>query len=343
MSVPTLSPGPVIAAVAGLELTADDRRRLRHPLVGGLTLFARNYADPAQLTALCDEIHSLRSPPLLIAVDHEGGRVQRFREGFTELPAMRRIGRLWDERPDAAHAAARAAGFVMAAELRACGVDLSFAPVLDLDHGASTIIGDRAFHADPAAVAALAASLLDGLHAGGMTGVGKHFPGHGYIAADSHLELPVDPRGLDTLRAADLVPFQVLAARLAGIMPAHVLYPAVDARPAGFSSHWLHTILRTELAFDGAIFSDDLGMEGAAGEGGMAERALSALRAGCDLVLACTPEGADALLESLRIDPPAQSKRRLMAMFGPPPTTAGSSHGQLALLEARAVIAAVPA
>ncbi len=343
MSASVLPLGPVIAAVAGLDLTEADRRRLRHPLVGGLTLFARNYANPAQLTALCNEIHALRLPPLLIAVDHEGGRVQRFRDGFTHLPPMRRIGQLWDAQPAAAQAAARAAGVVMAAELRGCGVDLSFAPVLDLDHGASTIIGDRAFHSDPAAIVALAGSLLDGMHAAGMAGVGKHFPGHGYIAADSHLELPIDPRGLDVIRAMDLEPFRALAARLAGIMPAHVLYPAIDARPAGFSAHWLGTILRNELKFDGAIFSDDLGMEGAAGEGGMAGRALSALHAGCDLVLACTPEGADALLDSLRFDPPAQSPRRLLAMFGTTPAdTCPASSAQARLRDARATIAALP-
>ena len=316
MSPSRLPLGPVITAVSGLTLDDADRRRLRHPLVGGVTLFARNYFDPEQLTQLCREIHALRLPQLLIAVDHEGGRVQRFREGFTRLPPMRRIGALWDRDSTRAKAVARAAGVVMATELKRCGVDLSYAPVLDIDHGASTIIGDRALHRDPTAIVELASSLLDGMSEAGMVGVGKHFPGHGFIAADSHLELPVDDRDLGAIRGTDLQPFGALAHRLAAIMPAHVLYAAADARPAGFSRFWLQTILRAELGFDGAIFSDDLGMEGASGEGGMAARARAALEAGCDLVLACTPEGADALLAELRYDMPAAAIRRLIAMFG---------------------------
>ncbi|RPI46354.1 MAG: beta-N-acetylhexosaminidase [Betaproteobacteria bacterium] len=308
--------GPVITALDGFELTDADRRRLCHPLVGGLTLFAGNYADRAQLIRLCADIHALRTPRLLIAVDHEGGRVQRFREGFTELPPMRLIGRLWDQDRECARAAARAAGLVLAAELRGCGVDISFTPVLDVDHGASSIIGDRAFHSEPAAVAELAGSLLDGMQDAGMAGVGKHFPGHGFIAADSHLELPVDERGMEAIRHCDLVPFRTLAPRLAGIMPAHVLYPAVDPRPAGFSPHWLQSVLRRELGFAGAIISDDLGMQGAAGAGGMEARACAALQAGCDLVLACMAESADVLLEALQFTMPAVGRRRLMAMFG---------------------------
>ncbi len=308
--------GPVIAAVDGLQLEAIDRERLVHPLVGGVTLFARNFSDAEQVTKLCNEIHGLREPRLLICVDQEGGRVQRFRDGFTRLPPMRRIGELWDKDPAAAIAAARAAGHIIAAELGQCDVDVSFAPVLDLDHGASTIIGDRAFHSDPEVVVALAGALLDGFHAGGMVGVGKHFPGHGFIAADSHLELPIDERSGEEIAAFDLFPFRALAPKLAGIMPAHVLYPAVDDRPAGFSRHWLQEVLRRQCGYTGAIFSDDLGMQGAAGEGSLAARATAAFEAGCDLVLACTTQDVDNLLDELRIDVPVASRTRLAAMFG---------------------------
>lgn len=311
-----MSLGPVIAAVAGTELTPADRERLLHPLVGGLTLFARNFADAAQVTRLCAEIHALRQPALLICVDHEGGRVQRFRDGYTHLPPMRRIGRLWDDDPAQGRQAARAAGLIMALELKSCGVDLSFAPVLDLDYGASTIIGDRAFHCEPHAVIELAGALLDGLATGGMVGVGKHFPGHGYIAADSHLELPVDARPSNEIEARDLQPFHALAPRLAGVMPAHVLYPRADDRPAGFSRYWLQEVLRGRCGFDGAIFSDDLGMLGAAGEGSLGDRATAAFDAGCDLVLACTPQDADGVLAELKFDMPPAARRRLQAMFG---------------------------
>ena len=330
--------GPVIAAVGGIALENADRVRLRHPLVGGVTLFARNYASEEQVRALCEEIHALRSPRLLIAVDHEGGRVQRFRDGFTRLPAMRRIGEVWDGDRRLAYDLARAAGTVMAIELRRCGVDLSFAPVLDIDHGASTIIANRAFHSDPVAVTELASALLDGMQGAGMAGVGKHFPGHGYIAADSHLELPIDQRDIAMLRAMDLKPFHMLAGKLRGIMPAHVLYPSVDDRPAGFSSVWLNNILRAELGFEGAIFSDDLSMEGAAGEGGMAQRAHAALSAGCDLVLACTPQAADLLLHELRCDMPTASRQRLMAMFGDAKPTCESVDIERRLAAARALL-----
>jgi len=331
--------GPVIAAVEGLQLQAVDRARLVHPLVGGVTLFARNFTDAAQVTELCNDIHALREPRLLICVDQEGGRVQRFRDGFTRLPPMRRIGDLWDKDPAGALTAARAAGYVIAAELGQCGVDVSFAPVLDLDHGASTIIGDRAFHSDPAVVVELAGALLDGLGAAGMAGVGKHFPGHGFIAADSHLELPVDRRSEEEIAAWDLKPFRELAPKLAGIMPAHVLYPAVDSRPAGFSQHWLRDVLRRQCGYKGAIFSDDLGMQGAAGEGSLAARAAAAFEAGCDLVLACTTQDADNLLDELRVDVPAASRMRLAAMFGTAPVRprADQSHSA-ALLAARSAL-----
>lgn len=312
-----MPPGPVIAAVSGLELDMADRERLLHPRVGGVTLFARNFASKAQVSALCREIHALRDPPLLICVDHEGGRVQRFKEGYTALPAMRRIGELADRDGARASEIARAAGCIMGSELKACGVDVSFAPVLDLDYGASTIIGDRAFHSDPQIVTTLAGALLDGMGAAGMVGVGKHFPGHGYIAADSHLELPVDERNFTLIETRDLVPFVSLASRLAGVMPAHVLYPSIDTRPAGFSRYWLREVLRRQCGFDGAIFSDDLGMLGAAGEGGFGARASAAFDAGCDLVLACTPADADALLAETFDLPSGPWRDRLMRMFGP--------------------------
>jgi beta-N-acetylhexosaminidase len=316
MSARSIPLGPVQVAIAGLALAAADRERLLHPMVGGVILFAPNFSDREQLSRLCADIHGLREPPLLISADQEGGRVQRFREGFTRLPPMRRIGEVWDHDPDRAKRLARACGLTMAAELLMCGVDLSLAPVLDIDHGASTIIGDRAFHSSANAITEVAAALIDGMRAAGMASVGKHFPGHGYIAADSHLELPIDDRSFDAIERCDLVPFAGLAGKLDGIMPAHVVYPQVDAKPAGFSAVWIRDILRTRLGFAGAVFSDDLGMAGAAGEGALHARAHAAFAAGCDLVLACTPEGADALLAELRYTMPAEGARRLAALTG---------------------------
>ncbi len=292
--------GRAMVDVNGLILTPAEKLRLSHPQVGGVILFSRNFESVAQLVELTSAIHALRTPRLLIAVDHEGGRVQRFREGFTRIPPMRALGHLWDTREDDALKAARACGFVLAAELRACGVDLSFAPVLDLDYGASSVIGDRAFHGDPETVAALAAALQQGLADGGLSACGKHFPGHGHVAADSHHEIPIDDRPLAAIEVSDLVPFQrMVAAGLAAMMPAHVIYPEVDARPAGFSPVWI-TYLRKTLHFDGIIFSDDLSMEGAKGVGGVTARAQAALAAGCDMVLLCNDgAGADELLAGL--------------------------------------------
>jgi beta-N-acetylhexosaminidase len=313
-----LSHGPVMLDVAGTELTADDRRRLAHPLVGGVILFSRNYASPEQLAELTREIHAVRQPPLLIAVDHEGGRVQRFREGFTVLPAMRELGAVWDGDTKRARKLAEAVGYVLAAELRARGVDLSFTPVLDVDHGNSSVIGDRAFHSDPAAIGELARGLMRGLRHGGMSAVGKHFPGHGHVKADSHHEMPVDERPLDELEASDLKPFRRLIENgLGGIMPAHVVYPAVDDKPAGFSAIWLKEILRRQLGFNGMIFSDDLSMEGASTAGDVAERAHAAIRAGCDMVLVCNnPQSADQLLAKLDYTMPATSLARLARIHG---------------------------
>lgn len=299
MSATIFPHSPLIIDLAGLQVTATDRRRLKHPLVGGVILFARNWQDREQLGALCRQIKAVRQD-LLILVDHEGGRVQRFKtDGFTHLPPMRVLGQMW-MRPDgglpganalAASNAATACGYVLGAELRACGVDMSFTPVLDLDYGSSGVIGDRAFERDPRIVAALAKSLMHGLLQAGMANCGKHFPGHGFVKADSHVDIPVDRRSLRAILADDAVPYEWLNTVLTSVMPAHVIYPKVDARPAGFSEKWLQYILRGHLGFGGAIFSDDLSMAGArlidGREVSYTEAAVAALNAGCDLVLLC--------------------------------------------------------
>jgi len=310
--------GPIMLDIAGTELTIDDKRRLQHPMTGGVILFTRNYSSLKQLTDLTTEIHALRTPSLLIAVDHEGGKVQRFRNDFTRLPAMRELGEIWDEHPVRARHLAQLTGHVLAAELRACGVDLSFTPVLDIDYGQSCIIGNRAFHRKPQAIGELAHSLMQGLKLGGMEAIGKHFPGHGYIQEDSHIEMPVDKRSYADIKMDDLVPFQqMINYGLAGIMPAHVIYPKIDSQPAGFSKLWIQEILRSELEFDGCIFSDDLSMEGAAVAGDVVQRAGIAFNAGCDMVLVCNdPHAADKLLAELQWNMPATSLARLARMRG---------------------------
>ncbi len=314
----TLPRGPLVMGIAGLELGDADRSRLLHPLVGGVILFTRNHADAAQLRALTAQIHALRDPALLVCVDHEGGRVQRFREGFSAIAPMRDLGLLWDRDVAAAGAQARAAGLTIARELRAHGVDFSFTPVLDLDFGTSTVIGDRAFSGNPNAVAHLAVALCAGMREGGCAGVGKHFPGHGFVAADSHHEVPVDERPLGDLLSHDLVPFGALArAGLEAVMPAHVIYPAVDSLPAGFSRVWLQEILRERLRFPGLIFSDDLGMAGAFTVGDVVARAEAALAAGCDMVLACNePADVDALLDRWRPGAQPELAARAQRMAG---------------------------
>jgi beta-N-acetylhexosaminidase len=299
---------PLIIDIAGLSLSKTDKRRLKHPLTGGIILFARNWDNRAQLTALCAEIKKIRKD-LLICVDHEGGRVQRFKtDGFTHLPPMRALGELWLKDAMAATNAATACGYVLGAELRACGVDFSFTPVLDLDYGESSVIGDRAFARDPRVVGLLAKSLMHGLLQSGMANCGKHFPGHGFVKADSHTDIPVDRRSLKAILADDAAPYEWLNTTLTSVMPAHVIYPKVDARPAGFSEKWLTYILRGQLGFGGAIFSDDLSMAGARLLDGKqvsyTEAAMAALNAGCDMVLLCNQsmgEGqeVDELLDGL--------------------------------------------
>ncbi|MEO8752300.1 MAG: beta-N-acetylhexosaminidase [Casimicrobiaceae bacterium] len=305
MSASTLPRGPVVLGIEGLALTAADRERLAHPLVGGVILFTRNFTDRVQLGALTAEIHALRTPTLLICVDHEGGRVQRFRDGFTPIPAMRTLGAQWDGDVAAAAGEARRLGEIIARELRAVGVDFSFTPVLDLDFGSSTVIGNRAFHGNANAVAHLAACLHQGLRAGGCAAVGKHFPGHGFVAADSHVDVPVDERPLTEINANDLIPFAAMVrAGLDAVMPAHVIYPAVDAVPAGYSRIWLQDILRGRLGFDGLVFSDDLGMAGALAAGDIVARANAAIAAGCDMALTCNDFAAADDLLSRWLPPP---------------------------------------
>lgn len=312
-----------MADVAGLELLEDDIRRLNHPLIGGVILFARNFKSPQQLQRLTASIHALREPPLPIAVDHEGGRVQRFHDGFTAIPPMSTIGKLWDRSPASGRQLAENIGFVIATELILHGLDFSFAPVLDLDWGESGVIGNRAFHHDPHIVAELGGALISGLASAGMGSVGKHFPGHGFVKADSHHEIPVDDRSFADIEQADLIPFRALAKRsLSAVMPAHVIYSQVDLHPAGFSAKWLQDVLRVQLSFEGLIFSDDLSMEGASVAGNVTERALAALNAGCDVVLLCNnPVLADELLSGLAAEgivPSADLSQRISQMLASP-------------------------
>jgi len=327
---------PVIIDIAGTTLNADDRRRLAHPMTGGLILFARNWQDRRQLTELTASIKHIRDD-LLICVDHEGGRVQRFRsDGFTTLPPMRVLGELWMLDALGATDAATATGHVLGAELRACGVDLSFTPVLDLDFGASGVIGDRAFHRDARVVTMLAKSLMHGLLRAGMANCGKHFPGHGFVKADSHHEIPVDRRSLKAILSDDARPYEWLSTSLASVMPAHVVYAKVDEHPAGFSERWLKEILRGQLGFTGAVFSDDLSMAGARTLRGReltyTEAGALALDAGCDLVLLCNQslDGGhvvDELLDGLvdaaarglwYPDPDAEARRLALLPASPP-------------------------
>lgn len=296
--------GPLMIDIAGTALTDLDRERLRHPLVGGIILFSRNFSDVDALRRLTAEIHALRTPRLLIAVDHEGGRVQRFRQGFTRLPPMAALGAAWGKDPDEARKLARGVGYVLASELRARGVDLSFTPVLDLDYGCSSVIGDRAFHRRPEVIGELAEALIVGLRQAGMAACGKHFPGHGHVGADSHVAIPVDMRSLAELQE-DIAPYRRL--RLDAVMPAHVTYPQFDDKTAGFSSKWID-YLRNDVKFDGVIFSDDLSMQGASVAGGALQRVEAAYAAGCDMLLLCnSPAAVGEVLAGWR---PAVDSRR---------------------------------
>lgn len=308
--------GPVVVDVEGTALTDAEHVRLQHPLVGGVIIFARNFESRSQLKRLCREIRNLRKPRLLICVDHEGGRVQRFLKGFTKIPPMRDLGRQWDADVLGACQRATELGRTIGIELREVGIDLSFTPVLDLDWSESSVIGDRAFHRDPRVVAMLARCLNHGLLLGGMGNCGKHFPGHGFAGGDSHFEVPVDDRELDAILADDAAPYHWLGETLLSVMPAHVIYPKVDAQPAGFSKRWLQEILRERLGFKGLIFSDDLTMEGASIAGDIVSRADAALGAGCDMVLVCNrPDHADDLLARLQWKRPKGFDKRLDALF----------------------------
>ena len=323
-----MSLGPAMIDVEGVSLTEVEKERLAHPLVGGVILFSRNYQDHQQLQSLIDEIHQVNKKPLLIAVDHEGGRVQRFRDGFTHIPAAAEFGSVFDMDKRRARLLAELAGWVLASELRAVGVDFSFTPVLDLNYEKSIVIGDRSFHRNPDFVSDLASHLITGLKKAGMAAVGKHFPGHGYVEADSHVDLPVDHRSIDDIRMDDLIPFERMTKQgLDGVMPAHVIYDQVDPNPAGFSRFWLQTVLRKEINFQGVIFSDDLSMEGARSAGNVVARANAAMRAGCDMILVCNdPDAVDELLDGFNYQPDPVLSSRLVRLHGMHPTSFDELH-----------------
>ena len=312
--------GPLMCGIEGTQLQPFEREQLQHPLIGGVILFTRNYETSEQLKALTAEIQSLRSPPLIIAVDHEGGRVQRFRDGFAALPAMAHLGDLYDRQPEKALVLARQFGWIMAAELLHHGVDLSFSPVLDIGNPVSSVIGDRAFHRRPETIAKLASAWIRGMADAGMASVGKHFPGHGSVEGDSHHVLPFDRRKLQDIMTLDVEAFRhVMVTHLDGVMMAHVVYANVDDNPAGYSPFWIREILRNELGFEGVVFSDDLGMSAADTVGGFAERARSSVEAGCDMMLVCNdPGGTQEVLDGMPdyLDPASQL--RLMRLHGRP-------------------------
>ncbi|GHC25885.1 beta-N-acetylhexosaminidase [Aidingimonas halophila] len=304
--------GPLMLDLEGTWLTSEESDLLMRPEVGGVILFSRNIEDAGQVQALCEEVRRVR-PDLLLAIDQEGGRVQRLREGVTRLPSMAVLASGYDEQPETVIQRCQDAGWLLGLEMAACGLDIVFAPVLDVDSGISSVIGDRSFSHSPEVVTALGGAFIDGLHEAGMVAIGKHFPGHGGVEADSHHEVPVDPRPMETLRARDLVPFAALASRLQGVMPAHVIYSAFDHRPAGFSPYWLG-MLREDVGFKGAIFSDDLSMTAAGVAGGTAHRVTAALDAGCDMALVCNDR--EAVLSALPICQERQGKRHARLRYG---------------------------
>lgn len=311
--------GPVMLDLMGKELSAEERELLQHPFVGGVIFFTRNYESPQQLITLVKVVRQV-SKDILLAVDHEGGRVQRFRPEFTRLPPLAQLGKKYDQEPLEALRLAHHAGWLMAAEVRAVGIDFSFAPVLDLNFGVSQVIGDRAFHRNPESVAKLACAYIDGMRSAGMASTGKHFPGHGYVEADSHLAIPRDQRSLAEIMREDVYPFKTLFAHgLDAVMPAHVIYEQVDTQTAGFSKRWIQEILRAELGFNGVVFSDDLNMQGASVAGNYASRAEAALNAGCDMLLICNNRaGAIEILEKAELKPSVESSQRLERMRGQP-------------------------
>ena len=315
-----MSIGPLMLDLEGTQLTSEDKELLQHPMTGGVIYFTRNYESASQITELSRAIRAVAGDDILISVDHEGGRVQRFRPEFTELPPIADLGKAYQKNPDEALLLARKAGWLMSAEVRAVGIDFSFAPVLDLDYGVSQVIGDRSFHRDPNVVVALAEAYIKGMRDTGMASTGKHFPGHGGVEVDSHLGIPVDTRSREEIWADDIIPFAELAHKgLDAVMPAHVIYENIDKNPAGFSSYWLQDVLRKQLNFDGVIFSDDLSMEGASIVGGYTERAEAALDAGCDMILVCnTREGVTEVLDSVNYKQSKRSIRRLASMRGEP-------------------------
>ena len=309
--------GPLMADVGGLSLTAEDREVLAHPLIGGVILFARNYSDPDQLRALCAELLALKRPRLLLAVDHEGGRVQRFRVGFTRIPAMGTLGKLHEESPPKALEEAQAHGLTVGRELSAYGIDLCFAPVLDRDTGVSQIIGDRAFSENPEVIIKLARAFRAGLNAAGLAATGKHFPGHGAVAADSHTELPVDRRSYAEIEAKDLAAFRALIEDgIESLMMAHIRYTAIDEKPASLSRRWIRGLLRTQLGYNGAVICDDLNMAGAKVAGEIVERALMALDAGCDMLPICNDrESVLKLIAGLPVKPRKLASARLQKLY----------------------------
>lgn len=313
-----ISLGPLMTDIAGTELQADEREMLMHPDVGGVIFFARNYESPEQIAELTSAIHALRRPKLLVAVDQEGGRVQRFKNGFTRLPPIRTLGKLYDRDRKKALSYAKECGWLMAAELRSVGIDISFAPVLDLDRGLSEIIGSRAFHSNPEVIAQLAHEYMIGMREAGMAATGKHFPGHGSVKADSHLELPVDHRPLQDVLNDDLLPFERMSHyEMAAMMVAHIVYSKADPLPAGFSGYWIRDILRKEIGFQGAVFSDDLSMKATEVIGDYVARARLALEAGCDMILICNnPEGRNSVLGKISDLSDPVSHLRLVRMHG---------------------------
>ena len=324
-----MSLGPIMLDLDSIEMSPEEREILQNPLVGGVILFSRNFSSVEQLIRLVKSIHQVREPRLLIAVDHEGGRVQRFRDGFTSLPAVGQFGKIYKKNRKLAHQLSETAGWMMAIELRAVGIDFSFAPVLDIDYGLSDVIGDRAFHQDSKVIVELAHAFTKGMHVAGMAATGKHFPGHGAVRADSHVDLPIDNREYNEIFAQDILPFKrMIQHGIAAIMPAHVIYPKVDSLPAGFSKIWLKDILRERLGFQGVIFSDDLDMKGASVAGdSYADRAETALSAGCDMALVCNNrDGAIDVLDNLKGHNDAVAHLRLARMHGKHDTSMSELH-----------------